>query len=170
MPSQVLLIEPRTNQLFVNDVDVHNNSNGASGTGGILISPTGSGIANVSIKNARLNQNGFGLRANMRSMVVISDCMASGNVNFGIAAVGATDVSDITVENCQIANNGYGASTGAGVQADGNLATVNISMNVIAKNEFGMRAINGGTVASWGNNRVIDNGTDGTPSTTVTSR
>ena len=84
--------------------------------------------------------------------------------------MGATDVSDITVENCQIANNGYGASTGAGVQADGNLATVNISMNVIAKNEFGMRAINGGTVASWGNNRVIDNGTDGTPSTTVTSR
>jgi hypothetical protein len=156
-----------TSQLFVSNSDVHNNVSAASGTGGIYISPTGGGIATVAISNTRMNDNGFGLRANNRAIVAISDCTASGNVNFGVASVSTGGFSDVTVQNCQIANNGYGASTGAGVLADGAAANVRITDNVVTNNDNGLRVINGGNIRSFGNNRVTDNVTDGNPTATI---
>ncbi|RNF82658.1 right-handed parallel beta-helix repeat-containing protein [Montanilutibacter psychrotolerans] len=157
-------------QLFVTNSDVHNNVSAASGTGGILIAPTGTGIATVSIDSSRLNDNGFGLRVNTRAIVTISDSVASGNSNFGVASVAASDFSDISVEDCQIANNGAGASVGAGLQADGANATLRISGNFVTNNENGLRAVNSGKILSFGNNEVTDNVTDGNPTGPLTTR
>ncbi|MFC5569861.1 hypothetical protein ACFPN1_07280 [Lysobacter yangpyeongensis] len=154
-------------QLFVSNSDIHNNDSASSGTGGIYVSPTGTGIATVSVSSTRLHENGFGLRANNRSIVAVSDSVASGNVNFGIASVSSGDFSDITVQNCQIANNGYGPSVGAGLLADGAAANLRISDNVVTNNDNGLRAINGGNIRSFGNNRVTDNVSDGSPTATI---
>lgn len=156
-----------TSQLFVSNSDIHNNVSAASGTGGIYISPTGVGIATASISGSRMNDNGFGLRANNRSIVAVSDCVVSGNVNFGIASVSTGDFSDVTVQNNQIANNGYGASVGAGLLADGAASNVRISDNVVTNNDNGLRVINGGNIRSFGNNKVTDNVTDGNPTATI---
>jgi len=169
--SRGLDFEPSgTSQLFVSNSDIHNNVSAASGTGGIYISPTGTGIATASISGSRINDNGFGIRANNRSIVAVSDCVASGNVNFGIASVSTGDFSDVTVKNCQVANNGYGASVGAGLLADGAASNVRISDNVVTNNDNGLRVINGGNIRSFGNNQVTDNVTDGNPTATLTQK
>ena len=66
------------------------------------------------------------------------------------------------MEDCQIANNGAGASV---VPPPGGRRRSNAAHlgNFVTNNENGLRAVNSGKILSFGNNEVTDNVTDGNP-------
>jgi hypothetical protein len=76
----------------------------------------------------------------------------------------------VVVENCTVAHNSYGVTASATTNA-GNSATVAVSHTVLAYNQFGVltAASAGATAAvvSFGNNRFVGNGSDGTLSGTI---
>jgi hypothetical protein len=156
-----------TSRLFINNSYVHDNGSATSGTGGILIAPSGTGLANATITNTQSNENGFGVRANGRSVVALRNVVLSGNTNFGLAAVGSADFSTISIDECQASNNGHGPSVGAGIFADGALAEIQVSNCMVSSNDNGLRTINSGAIRSFGNNRVFDNTSNGAPTSTI---
>lgn len=154
-------------RFFVSNSFIHNNSNGVTGTGGIWIAPTGTGTATASITNTIANDNGFGLRVDGRSVVAVRDSVFSGNSTFGLAVVGTADYSIVSVDGAQFANNGHGATVGAGVYSSGALGEVQLANSLITNNEIGLRVLTGGIIRSFGNNRVFDNDTNGAPTATI---
>jgi hypothetical protein len=155
-------------QLFVNDVKISNNR-GASG-GGIQVAPSGAGGAVVSIDNAKLENNTTGLVARNGSIVSVRRSVASGNSGNGLIAVSTTDLAEISVEDCLVANNGAAAGAAGGLWASGPMGILRISDNVVTNNEYGLHVGSGGQIISFGNNRVIDNTIDGSPTSTVAQR
>ena len=156
-----------SSKLIVTDSIFDNNLSG----GGILIGPGLSGQALVSIDNTRLLGNTVGLRSNGRTVVNMRNCTVAGNINSGVLAIGSsTEVSSMTVENCMIANNGATNASAAGVYANGALAVIRISKDVITGNSYGIRAVFGGSVFSFGNNMIEDNSIDGSPTATAALR
>jgi hypothetical protein len=118
---------------------------------------------NASLDNVRSEQNGFGVRAIGTSEVVVRNSVMSGNTGNGIAAVSTgAPIVNLTVENTVAAHNGA-----AGVLAQGNGASVNLSNTTIANNVTGISAVSMGHVVSFGNNRIIANTTNGAPTATV---
>jgi parallel beta helix pectate lyase-like protein len=120
-------------------------------------------FVNASLDNVRSEQNGFGVRAVGTSEVVVRNSVMSGNTGNGIAAVSTgAPIVNLTVENTIAAHNGA-----AGVLAQGNGASVNLSNTTIANNVTGISAVSMGHVLSFGNNRIIANTTNGAPTATV---
>jgi hypothetical protein len=138
--------------------------------GGVYIVPGASGFAYVSIENSKATNNRFGFRADDRSVVSIRNSSVSGNTNNGILAYSTAQAVEITVNNCQITNNGIGNPSAAGVRSQGPLASVLISNNTISGNAYGVLADTGADIQSFGNNQIISNWADGTPSGTLISR
>lgn len=139
--------------------------------GGIYIVPGATGFANVSISNTRVFDNRFGIRADDRSMVSINGSTVGGNTNNGVLAYsGGTGAVEITLAGSQVTNNGNGNASAAGVRAQGSLASVLISNNVISGNSYGVLADGGADITSFGNNQIVSNWVDGTPNGSVSSR
>lgn len=163
----ILFTPTAVSQLVVTDSLIGNNKTG----GGIYISPGASGQARVSISGTRLIGNSQGLRANGRSIVAMRDCVVAGSVNSGVLAVGSsTQISEVTVENCQIVNNGATNPSSSGVYAAGALGVLRIGNNVITGNAYGIRTDGAGSVLSFGNNRIDGNTNDGNPTGTVAQK
>jgi hypothetical protein len=155
-----------TSRLIISDSIISNNTGGS----GVYINPGASGFAYVSIENTRLNNNLYGLRAEARSQVSIRNSFASNNISNGITANSATDPVEITVDNCQITQNGITGSMAAGIKSNGPMASIVISENLISGNYNGLIASAGADIFSFGSNRVVDNNVDGTPSGTLSTR
>jgi hypothetical protein len=93
--------------------------------------------------------------------VVVNDCRISENKHgIGVDPT-ATGVAVVKVTNSQIA-----ANTSHGIRSKGAGATAQVSNSVVTGNNFGFFT-NGGTIVSFGNNIVLDNDTNGTPTSTV---
>ncbi len=161
----ILFAPSGTSKLTVTDSIINNNSGG-----GIQIVPGAGGFARVSIDNTRLLNNLYGLRADDRSMVSLRNSFVIGNDRNGILAMSASQAVEITADNNQITNNGVGFPTTAGVRAQGPLASVVISENVVSGNANGLSATAGGDIISFGSNRVVSNDVDGTSSGTISTR
>ena len=122
----------------------------------------------VSIDNSRLVSNGNGVRANGRVIVSLRNSIVANNVNSGVLAIGSsTEISDMTIENCIIANNGQTNPSAAGVYASGAMSVIRLSNNVITNNSYGIRVVSSGNVLSFGNNRIHGNSIDGAPTGTI---
>jgi len=108
-----------TSTLTMRNVTVSNNGSLATG-GGILVSPTGVGIASGSLQNVTVTNNaGGGVTVNGASTVMITDSNVSYNTNFGIRT--ASGAPSVRVGNTTITGNGTGVSNGAGtIQSYGN--------------------------------------------------
>ena len=108
-----------TSTLVMRDVTVSNNGSAATG-GGVLIQPTGVGVASVSIDHSLVTNNaGGGVVANGASTVMIVNSEVSYNAIFGIRT--ASGNPTVRVGNTTITGNGTGVSDGAGViQSYGN--------------------------------------------------
>jgi hypothetical protein len=102
-----------TSRLVVNNVTLGQNGSVGAG-GGILIQPTGVGVATATINNARIQGNvGNGILVNGPSTVMIVNSEISNNGSFGIrTAMGSPSVR---VGTTAITGNGTGVSVGAGV-------------------------------------------------------
>ncbi|HEV2815916.1 MAG TPA: right-handed parallel beta-helix repeat-containing protein [Allosphingosinicella sp.] len=108
-----------TSTLVVRNTTVSNNGSAATG-GGVLIQPTGVGVASATIEYSAITNNaGAGLLVNGASTVMVTDSNVSYNTNFGIRT--ASGNPTVRVGNTTITGNGTGVSLAAGlIQSYGN--------------------------------------------------
>jgi hypothetical protein len=137
--------------MYVLDTVLRNNDGG-----GILVKPAV--FVGTSMDRVRLDGNFYGVRAENNANVTIRGSIAAGNSTneFQAASTGAGVL--INLENSTATNNG-----GSGVTTSGAAAGISISNTTIMSNAQGINTSAGGSVYSFGNNRIIGNGTDGTP-------
>jgi hypothetical protein len=147
-------------QLFVKDTIVRNN-----GGGGIVVFPaSGTPTLFSSLDNVRVEQNGETgpgtgyviIGANVKGM--ISNSVASKNGTFGISAEGGAKMS---IDSCQVTFN-----ASHGVEANGAGSVIRISNSVVTGNIGSGLSLAGGAIRSFGNNRLLGNGTDTGPTAT----
>ena len=143
-------------ELFVsNSTFGHNNQ-------GLAVVPTG-GTARAAVENSRFVDNvGAGLRVEGNSVVTARNSVSSGN-NHGFLAIGNTGPAFMELHGCGASHNtlnGVAAAFGGGVSPN---ALVSITGCFVTGNGTGLFADASGLVRSWGDNKVIDNTTDGSP-------
>lgn len=154
-----------SSRLVITDSALTNNV----GTG-VRVMPGASGFAHVSIEHSRLYENGMGIKALDRSVSSLRDTVIASNSNTGVRTDSVSDPVEVTIDNCQIANNGVGNSSAAGVKASGAMASIVISDNVVTGNSNGLSATGGADIVSFGSNRVSGNDIDGSPTGTLNTR
>lgn len=152
---QGIFFQPSSaSSLFLSNVSIRNS------LGGIQIKPTTQGSAFATLTGVTIAGNSRGIRVEDGSIVNIRDSSFVGNVGHGIIATGATRMVELSVENCVSSNNGA-----SGLYA-GPLSTVRISNFMATRNLNGLTGA-GGTILSFGNNRISGNtSSDGAPNLT----
>ncbi len=159
-------------QLFVSDTIVWENSDQ-----GILIRPTGAGTADVVLERVQALNNSGGIVATAAASagsgtvvnIAVRDSVASGNSSVGIFAkskVGGPNVI-MTLDHVAATSNGIGIEADGSDMGAGGIA---LSNTQVSGNGTGLSSVNGGVLASFQNNYVIGNGTDGAPTTTVAAK
>lgn len=161
--------------LFVKDSVVRKN-----GSAGIYVQ-NNSGTAFASLDRVRLEQNFPGVEANVGARVVVRDSVMAKNEvgSYTVGSGSGASASELILENCMISNN-----NGDGVQVN-SFGTVMVSNSVVTGNNQGLVTTNPNalirvagssisantsgliiaattTIASFGNNVLEGNGTDGT--------
>jgi len=129
----------------------------------------GTGTVLVTLQRATLVQNsGIGFRADGSGgtaaiLANVSDSLIAGNAT-GLQANGGPSItSAVHVTRSSIVNN-----SGAGVVSSGSPAIALISNTLIAGNTTGVSSVGGGGLATYKNNAVNGNTTDGTFTVTIT--
>jgi hypothetical protein len=126
--------------------------------GAVYAHPNPSTGAAVNISKSSLNDSIFGFRAEANVKAVLDDCVLAGNTNNAVVVQPVSVASKATLSRCTINDSG-----GYGVLANGSLATVFLSNNVIFNNGVGVGVLSGGGITSLGNNNINGNTTDGSP-------
>jgi hypothetical protein len=152
-------------QLFVTDTVISNNGSGANG-GGILIQPTGLGSAKVFLQRVTLEGNVLGVKVDGTgstgtggNSLFVRDSVVSGNSQTGISVtvpVGGQG-SNIFVDRTAVVGNGT-----IGILANGAATGILVSNSTVTLNGTGIATQSGGSVFSYKNNNLNNNGTDGT--------
>ena len=148
-----------TTQLFISDTTIAENGNGATG-GGILVQPTGAGVARVVLRNVRLHNNANNqLRLDATggsgtgNRVVIADSQLAGGTNgISVQAAPGTPSSQVLLQDSIIAQ-----ATTAGIVANGNQARVRVADTTITASGVGVSILNGAAIETFGNNRLVGN-------------
>jgi hypothetical protein len=156
-------------ELYVAGSVIEDNGSAAS-NGGIVIRPTGSGSARISLNRIQLDNNSNGLRVDGggstgQILVTFRDSVAAGNTSNGLTVTspaGAAGVVLFSDRSSLIYN------SGAGILTDGANGNSVLSGSTINKNSTGIGITNGGFVFSYKNNNVVGNGTDGAPNNILT--
>ena len=154
---QGILFQPSGgSSLFVNRVSISNNTGGA-----IYLVPGSAGFASATIDAVTMQGNGRGLRAEDGASVVVRNSISTGNNANGFVALAASRAVDLSIENSVSSRNvAVGIYSGA-------LATVRLSNVFISGNNVGLQSVGGGSIISFRNNRIIGNGTDGAPTSSI---
>ena len=151
-------------QLFVSGTNVEN----AAG-GGIFVKPSlaGSASARASLDGVMLVRNSFGLRAEDSSTVTVRNSLASQNGNNGFVAFSTSLPAQMNLEHSLATLNGSNSAQG-GANAFGANAVLHISEFTSVGNTVGLLTTLGGSIVSFGNNRIGGNTiADGSPTSTV---
>ena len=120
---------------------------------GVFVSTTVGQVKGTLI-NSSFTGNGTGIHGSTSARVIVANCNISGSTNNGVLADSAT-AAVIRVSNSVISNNGSN-----GVNAT-NTSVVEINSCDIHNNlGSGALAAAGGVVQTFGNNRILANGTD----------
>jgi hypothetical protein len=158
--------------LTVLDTEIFDNGTAGTTLGGILIQPQSGGSATVLLDRVSvLNNQNFGIRIDGTvsgagaSTVTIRNSVASANGGLGIQALSVSPAISVMVDTTTVANN-----TTFGVRAQGSAATVRLTNSTVTGNGTGLGASASGTLASYSNNNVSGNSTDGAPTTTITAK
>ena len=139
-----------TSQLVVTDTTINNNN--LSTSSGVMVAGTGTGV-NALVDRSRIVQNGFGVQVKNGNAMVRNSTVSQNNV--GIKPTSSTVTVRVAVDDSIVSDN-----TGAGITTSGSQASVVISRSTISNNLVGV----GGTVSSFGDNRIFNNTSDGSPS------
>ena len=132
---------------------------------GVYVQPGSVGTAMVTISGSHIEGNGKGVRLDDGTTMLIDHSSVSGNSLTGILSFSNTRTSTVTIDSSTASNNGA-----AGIRAFSN-TTVYVSNTDVTSNDMGLDTSAGGGIVSWGNNRVLNNGSgNGLPSVTVQMR
>lgn len=143
---------PSDGQLSVTNTVIKNNI-----TENVFIGAVGSEVRAI-FNNAEMkNGGGMGLWAKYGSTVIIRNSIISGNGDTGILA---QDEVVIDIDGSVVSQNQFGITTGTGSP------TIRISNTTVTMCKEGL-SIGGGSIISYGNNKIRGNLTDGAPSQTV---
>jgi hypothetical protein len=149
-------------QLHVLDTVIRNN--GGEGNGGGILAKPGKSPALVLIENVLLERNMFGVRVEDGTLAVLKNATTSGHTNNGFSAISAAEAVTLVLEDCVATGGTSQGATVAGVTSFGAAATITISNTTIAHNASnGLLSLGGGQLLSFGNNRLVGNKPDGTP-------
>ena len=137
--------------------------NDGASSGAVLIKPQAGANALASLHNVKMNANLFGVRAEDRSKVTVSNSIASANTNNGFLAVSTSQAAEINLIRSLSVNTGLN-----GVSVVGTLATIRLADTAILDNNTGI-LISGGTVASFtpATNQNAGNTTPGAPNASI---
>lgn len=147
--------------LFVRGCQISDNNNASTG-GGILIKPGAASTVTASVEDCKLDRNLFGLRADDRATVAVARTAASGNSSHGFQSVATAATTNLTLESCTASGNAAN-----GILSTGASSTVRISNVMATANNRGLNSISSGLIISLGNNSIVGNAVDGTPTSTV---
>lgn len=140
-------------RLVVNNCRISNAT-----TNGILVKPTLTGVARVSIHNSTIAKNGTGIRVEDLATVSVFNSHVVNNTGDGILTIttGGTGAV-VLVESSEVSQN-----AGTGVRTSGTNAIMRVANSLINGNGTGA-AQTSGTLCSYGNNRLAGNlgGNDG---------
>lgn len=143
-------------KLFVSDTTITDTN-----SDGISVTTAGGANARVSIKRAKVESAGgsgmnfIALAGPLR--VTVSDSVVTDSTLAGIVAItNSGSPNNVMIDRTVVANNSQ-----SGVAATG--ATIRIGESTVTGNANGLTTSSGGTIASYGTNKVNGNGTDGTP-------
>lgn len=152
-------------RLFMTNVLVANNGNGATG-GGVLIKPTGAGSARAELINVRSRDNAnHGLIVDTIGNTgfvafSVSGGEYSGNTGSGISATSGAEIGGI-INGADVSFN-----AASGITSSGALTTLRVGNSTITGNSFtsgaGVNVVSG-VIRTYGDNRVDGNagGADG---------
>jgi hypothetical protein len=143
-------------ELYVSDTTVRN-----TGQTGILIAPLAGGAGariDAVLRNVRVENSNFGVAAGNAVRLMISRSVFTGNTVAGVGGIGSTAL-EVNVDQTVVSSNGTGLSSSGSV-------TLRFSNSDIA---FNATAITGATL-TFGNNRIVGNGTAGTAPTPISQQ
>ncbi len=129
---------------------------------GIEVKPSGAGGAQVFIDGVHAANNVTGIRGNGTGTtgeinVSVKNSEAAGNTAAGFNATSSgAQVTQLMLNHVVSANNGS-----FGIRVDGTGATTRFGNSAITGNATGTSAVNGGVLASYGNNQINGNTADG---------
>jgi len=160
-------------QLHVTNTIISNNGLSGGTFGGILIQPQSGGEATAVLNQVTVENNlGTGIRIDstvagaLGNNVTITNSVSSGNTGMGIQVITASGVANaVMVDTVTSANN-----TTFGVRSQVAGSNVTLTRSTVTGNATGIGESGGATLASYGNNNVSGNGTDGSPSTVLTAK
>jgi parallel beta-helix repeat protein len=139
-------------------VTIKNTTFRGCGQGAVYVIPNAATGVAVNISRSSMNDCLYAFRAENNVKAVLDDCVIAGSTNNAVVVQPASAASKVILSRCTINDSG-----GYGVLANGALATVFISNNVIFNNGVGVGVLAGGVITSLGNNNINGNATDGSP-------
>jgi hypothetical protein len=146
------------NAIYVSNTKLFSNAGGA-----IYAEPGSSASANVTLTDVIMDGNLRGLRTTGGVTSVVRNTVVTGSTGVGFNA-GSTDSRTASMNldsSAAISNVGWGVYAGVN-------ATVYISNMQVTGNGGGITAVSGSMI-SFGNNHVVGNTTNGTPTQTIGS-
>jgi hypothetical protein len=152
-----------TAQLFVTNTAIRNTA------GGILVKPAAGIFANAHLRDSTLEQNTYGIRVEDRSVVSVEKCAVAGNLNNGFLVMSTTQSAQLTIESSVASGNRNPGSNSSGIQSNGAQASVRISNVTVTNNDIGLN-LAGGSIASWGNNKISGNNLNGSPNSNLSQQ
>ena len=142
-------------QLIVTNTIVRNNTQ----SGIVILPSSGSTTIDVSLRNVHLVGNGnAGLAALAGSHVTVTGSVISANLNYGVAVEQPAGSTQLFLADTVIADNQYGLFVGSGSP------TIRLGNVSITNNDVGVQP--GGTIFTFGNNRISGNLTGNPPAMT----
>jgi hypothetical protein len=147
-------------RLFIDNSSIRDNTQH-----GVYSQPQSAGTALATITGSFIEGNGKGVRVDDGTTMLIDRTSISGNMLTGILSFSSSRTSTVTIDNSSASNNGA-----AGVRAFSN-TTIYVANSNVTSNDMGLDTSSGGSIVSWGSNRVANNGSgNGIPSVTTTTR
>jgi hypothetical protein len=149
-------------ELYVINTTLADNGTAGVDGGGVQIKPVAGGSANVILSNIRVENNLNGIVADGTGgggaiKMTVRDSTAAGNTGQGIIGTSSGVSVQLMVDRTAAVNNG------TGIQANGSGVGILIGFSTITGNATGVAATNSGALASYKNNEINNNTTDGTP-------
>jgi hypothetical protein len=144
--------ERSSGRLFVSDTTISNNT--TAGIGAVATTPPST--LTITGDHVRLERQGnAGVLVGDGTRATLSSSVLSGNANFGVYATGAG--AEVLVDASVVSANGQGLVTATG-------AIVRVSNSTVTANGVGLNASGGGSIYSYGQNRLDGNTSNGSAS------
>jgi hypothetical protein len=154
-------------QLTVDDTVITDNNSGTTGNAGILLRPTGGANANVTITNTRIFNGVNG---------IFADGSGGGgvlNVNVNNSVIGNQTNNGVTISQGSstsftgtVVGTLISYSFGSGVAVAGSASSLSIGGDTISNNVVGYAQVSG-TLNTFKNNQIVNNGSNSGTLTTV---